>query len=368
MEESPRDVDAVRSEIDDLDANLVEMLNRRASLAQEIGLLKGRDGKPFFTPERERAIFERLAKLNQGPLLAGQLQGIFREVISAARAAETPLVAACWGPAGTFSHAAALQAFGRSAELRFEESITDVFLSVEHRKAHYGVVPIENSIAGIVPETLDGFPLTNVKICAEVYLPVHHHLVTTCASLESIERVYAGPQPAAQCRHWLRENLRHATVVQATPTSRAAQLALEDPAGAAVANRMGAELVGIPILREHIEDNPHNRTRFLVVGFNEPNKTGADKTSLMFNLRNKPGELHRALGALVAQEVNLQMIESRPAPRASFEYLFFCDCEGHRVDPHLERAIEALKGCALETIVLGSYPAADPLAPPGSPG
>lgn len=357
-------MDSVRVEIDAVDEELVRLLNRRVELAQEIGRLKGRDGKPFFTPERERAIFERLAKLNEGPMQTRHLKGIFREVISAARAAETRLVAACWGPEGTFSHLAALQTFGSAADVRFEESITDVFLAVEHGQANYGVVPIENSIAGVVPETLDAFPLTNVKICAEVYLAIHHHLAGTAESLGAIQRVYAGPQPAAQCRRWLQQHVPGAEIVDAVPTSRAAQHALKDPEGAAIVNRMGAEAAGLPILVEHIEDNPHNRTRFLVVGFNEPARTGADKTSLMFNLRNRPGELYRALGALVAQEVNLLMIESRPAPRASFEYLFFCDCEGHRTDGHLERAIAALKGFALETIVLGSYPTADALAPP----
>ena len=364
MDELPRTLDAIREEIDALDANLVELLNRRAALAQEIGRVKGRDGKPFFTPERERAIYARVGELNEGPLQARQLAGIFREVISAARAAETPLTAACWGPAGTFSHSAALQAFGHSAEVRFEESITEVFLAVEHHKADYGVVPIENSVAGVVPETLDAFPLTNVKICAEIYLHVHHHLAGAAPTLDAVERVYAGPQPTAQCRRWLRENLPGREIIEAAPTARAAEFAKNDPAGVAIVNRMGADVVGIPILREHIEDNPHNRTRFLVVGFNEPSRTGSDKTSLMFNLRNRPGELYRALGALVEQEVNLQMIESRPAPRSAFEYLFFCDCEGHREDDHLQRAIEALKRCALETVVLGSYPTADPLAPP----
>jgi chorismate mutase / prephenate dehydratase len=218
------------------------------------------------------------------------------------------------------------------------------------------VVPVENSVAGVVPETLDMFPQTNVKICAETYVPIHHHLVSVSETLEGIRRVYAGPQPAQQCKRWLRMNLPLAEVIETVPTARAAHRALDDPEGAAIANRLGAETIRIPIVSEHIEDNPHNRTRFLVIGYNEPARTGDDKTSLMFNLRNRPGELYKALGAFDREGVNLMMIESRPAQRATFEYIFYCDCSGHRTDEPLQRAIESLKTCALETTILGSYP------------
>jgi chorismate mutase/prephenate dehydratase len=355
----PRDLSIIRQELDGIDAQLVELLNQRATLAQEVGRQKELDQKPFFTPERERQIFDKLERTNPGPLQASQLASIYREIISAARALEKPLTAAYWGPPGTFTHLAAKQVFGGSSHYQAADSITDVFKAVEHRMCDYGVVPVENSTAGIVPETLDMFPQTNVKICAETYVHVHHHLASIATSLEVIERVYAGPQPSQQCRRWLRENLPKAEIMEVVPTSRAAETALKDPTGAAICNRFGAETVGIPLLAEHIEDNPQNRTRFLVIGYNEPAKTGRDKTSLMFNLRNKPGELYRALGALDAQGVNLMMIESRPAPRASFEYIFYCDCIGHRTDASLQAAIETLRGYALETTVLGSYPSTD---------
>lgn len=359
MSEEKRSLDAVRAEINAIDQDVVEKLNRRASLAQEIGLLKGKDGRPFFTPEREREVFERLAKLNHGPLLETQLRAIYREVISAARALEKTLKCSYWGPAGTFSHFAASSMFGASSDLVPADSISDVFMAVEHRDCDYGVVPVENSLAGVVPETLDMFPQTNVKICAELFVPIDHQLVSIAKDFSEIERVYAGPQPAHQCRRWLAEHLPKAMIVELAPTSRAAYKALEDPNGAAIANRLAAEIVGIPIIASHIQDSPQNRTRFLVIGFNEPAKTGRDKTSLMFNLRNKPGELYRALGALVAHDVNLLMIESRPAQRSAFEYLFFIDCIGHREEGSMQRAIESLRGLALETVVLGSYPSSD---------
>lgn len=361
-DELNRPLDEIRQDIDAIDRQLVQLLNSRASLAQEVGRVKGRDQRPYFTPERERQIYQRLEAENPGPLQSRQLVGIFREIISAARAAEKPLVSAYWGPPGTFTHVAAIQTFGTSTTFEPQDSISDVFRAVEHGKVDYGVVPVENSVAGIVPETLDMFPQTNVKICAELYVPIQHHLMTTASSLEEIETVYAGPQPSQQCKNWLKANLPKAKIVETVPTAKAAERALEDPTGAAIGNRLGSETVGIPILVENLQDSPGNRTRFLVIGYNEPAKTGNDKTSLMFNLKNRPGELYRALGAFDTEGVNLMMIESRPAQRATFEYIFYCDCSGHRSDASLQKAIETLKGYALETVILGSYPYVQPLS------
>ncbi len=361
MGETIRTLDEIRHDIDFIDSELIQLLSNRVLLAQEVGLVKGIDKRPYFTPERERAIFDRIRSLNKGPLTQKQLEAIFREVISAGRAAEKELVAAYWGPAGTYTHLASIQTFGSSATFRPEDTIQDVFLAVEHGRADYGVLPIENSVAGVVPETLDMFPQTNVKICAEIYIPIHHHLVSVAKSLDEIKRVYSGPQPAQQCRRWLRTNLPHAEIVESMPTSRAAERALNDPEGAAICNWLAAETVKIPILERHLEDNPSNRTRFVIIGYNEPARTGSDKTSLMFNVRNRPGTLVNALRAFESNNVNLMLIESRPAQRATFEYLFFCDCNGHRLDPNLLAAIDSLKEVAMETVVLGSYPYRDPL-------
>lgn len=351
----------IRQDIDAIDDELVALLSKRVELAQEVGRVKGKDNRPYFTPERERQIYEKLERINPGPLRNRQLSAIFREIISAARAAEKPLVVAYWGPPGTYTNLAAIETFGASSNFSAQDSIQDVFTAVEHGNADYGVVPVENSVAGIVPETLDMFPQTNVKICAEIYIPIHHHLLSIAPSLSDIERVFAGPQPAQQCRRWLRANLPNAQIIEVVPTSKAAEAALEDPKSAAIANKLGAETVGIPVLVEHINDNPSNRTRFIILGYNEPAKTGNDKTSVMFNLRNRPGELVTALRAFETHGVNLMMIESRPAQRATFEYIFYCDCAGHRTDESLRSSIETLRGYALETTILGSYPYRDPL-------
>jgi chorismate mutase/prephenate dehydratase len=352
------ELERIRGAIDHIDAQLIQLLNDRAKLAIEVGGLKGKENKPYFTPEREREIFEKLERENPGPLQNRQLTAIFREVISAARAAEKPLTVAYWGPAGTFTHMAALKTFGESATHTSASTIAEVFQAVEHGQADYGLVPLENSVAGVVPETLDEFPLTNVRICAEVYLPIHHHLLSHAQSLNQIRRVYAGPQPSQQCRHWLREHLPEAVIESVVPTSRAAEVAVTDHEAAAIANRMTADLTGLPVLREHIQDNANNHTRFLVIGFNEPARTGRDKTTVMFNLRNQPGALYRALRGFDEYGVNLLMIESRPAQRASFESNFFLDCVGHRHDETMCKALDELRPLTLEITVLGSYPMA----------
>lgn len=351
-----RKLSDLRARIDEIDKQLLALLNERAELAKAIGEIKTRDRKPFFTPEREQAIYRQLQKLNTGPLSHEQLVSIFREIISISRALEKAPAIAYWGPEGTFTHMAALRRFGRSAHFTPCDSIADVFAAVEQSTVDYGVVPVENSIAGVVPETLDMFPLTNARICAEVYVPIAHHLLSKCKSLNQVIRVYAGPQPIQQCRRWLRLHLPAAEIIEAIPTARAARIAGEDPHGAAIGNSLTAELVGIPILCEHIEDNPHNRTRFLVIGYNEPAPTGNDKTSMVFTLRNRPGELYRALGAFERHGVNLTMIESRPNPRGMFEYLFYVDVQGHRQDAKVRSALEELETYAREVVLLGSYP------------
>lgn len=355
-----RDVARVRAEIDALDEEIVQRLVRRAELAREIGGIKDKVSAPYFTPEREHEIFERLRGMDTGPLRPDQVVAVFREIISAARAAERPLTVSYWGPQGTYSYMALVQVFGRSTQAEPADSIADVFRSVEQGRADYGIVPIENSVAGVVLETLDAFPVTNVKICDETFVAVSHLLASAGARLDQVERVYAGPQPAQQCRQWLRANLPNAQVVPVAPTVKAAQMAMDDPAGAAIVNAMTVEMLGMTELAARIEDNPHNRTRFVVLGFNEPRPTGRDKTTLLFNLRNEPGALYNVLGAFARNGVNLTMIESRPAPRATFEYLFFADCGGHRSDPHVAQAVAEIAEIALECTVLGSYPSHDP--------
>ena len=347
-----------RKEIDRIDAEVLELLNRRAGLAQQIGQAKATTRTHYFTPEREHIVFDRLNTLNKGPLEGASVRAIYKEVISACRALEKPLTVAFLGPEGTFSHLASIAKFGTSSHFAPQASIAEVFAQVERSASDYGIVPVENSWAGVVPETLDTFMNSNLRVVSEVYQPILHNLLTRCEDLGQVKRLYSHFQPLAQCRQWLRSHLAHVEEIEASSTSKAAELSANDPGSAAIATTLAAEKYDLPILCEHIEDDASNRTRFLVLGYNEPEPTGKDKTSLMLAVPNRAGELVHALNAFEKYDVNLTMIESRPNKTAAWQYVFYIDAQGHTRDASVTKSINLLKEHALFVRVLGSYPEA----------
>jgi chorismate mutase/prephenate dehydratase len=349
----------LRRQIDAIDDQLLDLLSRRARLAQEVGHSKSRTSAQFFAPEREQQILRRLFERNPGPLPREAVGAIFREIISASLALEERLQIAYLGPAGTFSHRAALSKFGASSEPKPVDTIPDVFTEVERGRAHYGVVPVENSTEGVVPYTLDMFSQTPLKVCAEVFVPVHHHLATRAESLAQVKRLYAHPQSLAQSRAWLKEHLPKAEIVDVTSNSRSAQMAAVDSEGAAICTDIAAEIYKVPLIAVHIEDSPHNRTRFLVIGRNEPQPSGKDKTSIFFSVRHKAGALLRAMSAFNTYNINLTMIESRPTKQMPWEYVFFIDFQGHVRDESVKHALALLEEQSLFVTVLGSYPEAE---------
>ncbi|HSV73048.1 MAG TPA: prephenate dehydratase [Chthonomonadales bacterium] len=350
----------LRKEIDRIDEKIVELLGRRAALAQEIGQHKTRARTPHFTPEREHAIMKRLLALERGPLGAAAVRAIYREIISASLALEKPLTVSYLGPVGTFSHQAAIQKFGSSAGFAPADSIADIFAQTERGVADYGIAPLENSLAGAVPETLDTFTSSNLRVVSEVFVPIVHNLATHAERLEDVRTVYSHAQPFGQCRQWMRSHLAGVATVEVSSTARAAETAAnEGGSSAAICPALAAEIHNLPILFAHIEDNPSNRTRFVVLGYNEPEPTGKDKTSIMFSVRNRPGELFRAMAAFEKYDVNLTMIESRPARVSTWEYVFYVDAQGHIRDPHVSKAVNQLRDHALFVTVLGAYPAAE---------
>ena len=349
----------LRKEIDQLDEEILTLLNRRADLAIEVGRHKTRSRAQYFTPEREQVVLKRLVALNHGPLGPDAIRAIYREIISASRALEKPLSVAYLGPTGTFSHQATVSKFGSSSGFVPVESVPEVFAQVERSAADYGVVPVENSLAGVIPETLDTFMTSNLRIVSEIFVPIVHNLATHCGSLEEIQRIYTHPQPLAQSKQWLRSHLPNVEVLEASSTARAAELAAKDPKSAALCPALAAELAGLPILVAHTEDNPSNRTRFLVLGYNEPEPTGRDKTSIMFIVHHRAGELFRPMAAIEKYYVNLTMIESRPAKIANWEYIFYVDVQGHTRDTNVAKAVSLLQEHALFVRMLGSYPAAE---------
>src|SRR5438309_3711884 len=314
-------LDDWRSRINDLDDQILDLLNQRAEAALQIGDLKRRQDVPHYAPEREADIVRRLMEQNPGPLAADAVAAVWREILSGCRALEAVLTVAYLGPQATFTHQAALQHFGATATYRPARSIGEVFDDVERGRVDYGVVPVENSTEGAVNVTLDRLSLSDVLICGELRLDIVQQLLSRAADVEEIKRVVSHPQALAQCRGWLAEHLPDVTTEEALSTAAAAELAAADPTVAAIASDLAARLYGVPILRSRVEDNPHNTTRFLVVGRRPVGPTDRDKTTILFAMRNEPGSLYRILEPLARVGINLTKIESRPAKQGAGEYL-----------------------------------------------
>ncbi|HUS80044.1 MAG TPA: prephenate dehydratase [Armatimonadota bacterium] len=348
-------IDDLRGNIDDLDASIVDLLVERARIAQRIGDLKAEAERPAYAPEREAEIIRSLISGDLGPLEPDAVAAVFREIMSACRAVERRLRVAYLGPEHTFTHIAALSRFGHSCDFVAAPSIADIFRAVEAEQADLGTVPIQNSTEGVVGQTLDALLDTNLRICGELYVPVHHFLMAL-GTVEEIREVHSHPQVLAQCRGWLRERLPGVEVV-ATPSSGvAAARAAGDRSIGAIAPEPAAEAHGLSVLAANIEDLPNNRTRFFVVGDQDPAPTGRDKTSIVFSTPHRAGALHRALGVLAEHSINLTMIQSRPARGKLWEYVFFVDFAGHALEEPQAQALAALRDYCALVKVLGAYP------------
>ncbi|WP_328754364.1 prephenate dehydratase [Geomesophilobacter sediminis] len=348
----------LRQEIDAIDDKILELLNQRATLVMQVGALKTQTKSDFHVPSREREIYERLTANNPGPFPSEGVRGVFREIISASLALESPMRVAFLGPSATFSHLAAMQQFGLSAELSPERSIPAVFEAVQKGEAYYGLVPVENSTEGVISHTLDMFMESDLKINAEVLLEVSHFLLSRTGRIEDVKKVYSHPQPLAQCRKWLATNLPNIPLVDVASTTLAAQIVTEDYTAAAIASEYAASLYNLKVVKARIEDQVNNFTRFLVVGRKFADRSGDDKTSLMFSVKDEPGILHRMLVPFASRGINLTKIESRPLKGKAWEYIFYLDLSGHISDPQVAEAVQELSSCCQFVKVLGSYPRA----------
>ncbi|HLL85369.1 MAG TPA: prephenate dehydratase [Longimicrobium sp.] len=349
----------IRTEIDRIDDEILRLLNARASLVGRVAQLKERLQVPFYVPSRERQIIERLTAANPGPFPNQSIRSVFQEIFSACLSLEKTVRVAYLGPEGTFTHMAARRQFGLSARTIPAGTIAAVFDEVARGGADFGVVPVENSTEGVVNHTLDTFVESDLKISAEIVLPISHCLLARPGlELAQVERVYSHPQALAQCRKWLSTHLPRAALVEASSTSDAAHRASEDAHGAAVASEAAARVHELDILRQRIEDVTGNVTRFLLIGRQQAEPTGRDKTSVLFSTRDTPGSLHRVLGGFADRGINMTKIESRPSRRRPWEYVFFVDLDGHQRDPVLAQALELARGDCETLTVLGSYPKA----------
>ncbi len=348
----------LRDRIDEIDDTILGLLNRRASIVTEVGQIKKREQAQVHAPRREQEILERLEQQNPGPFPNEAVRAVFREIMSASLALEAPLKVAYLGPPGTFTHVACLKQFGTSASAVAVNSVKDVFNEVERGRADYGVVPIENSTEGVVAHTLDLFVDSPLKITGEILQEVSHHLLSRTGVLEDVKRIYSHPQPVAQCRAWLERHVPDVPIVEVYSTARAAELCRDEPEAAAIASDLAARLYGLAFVEKKIEDNPSNSTRFLVIARTPPERTGRDKTSVMFSIKDRVGALYDMLKPFADHGLNLSKIESRPSKRKAWEYLFYVDVEGHVDDQPVKAALEALRPQCQVLKVLGSYPVA----------
>ena len=357
-----KDLGDIRSHIDAIDARIHGLLNERARLAQLVGISKSASGKAvdFYRPEREAEVLRMALERNEGPLRDEEIARLFREIMSACLAQQEPLKVAFLGPEGTFTQAAVLKHFGSSVRALPLVSIDEVFHEVQAGVADFGVVPIENSSEGTVNHTLDMFLNSALKICGEVELRIHHHLMGRMQDLTAIKRVCAHAQALAQCRAWLDQHLPDAERIAVSSNGEGARRARDERGTAAVAGRSAAEIYGLCLLADEIEDRPDNTTRFLVGGRKLFSASGADRTTLMFSGSGPgdPGALFRLLEPLAQHGVNMTRIESRPSRKRKWDYIFFIDVEGHVSDAPVAAALAELEQRATLFRVLGSYPRA----------
>jgi chorismate mutase/prephenate dehydratase len=346
-----------RDAIDAIDAQILQLINQRAQHAHTIGKIKG--SGVVYRPEREAQVLTRIKTLNQGPLSGEAVARLFREIMSACLALEKPLTIAFLGPEGTFSQAAAIKHFGHAAATLPCASIGEAFRVVEAQAADYVVAPVENSTEGAVGRTLDLMVGTPLKVCGEVVLRIHHHLLRVTEGFAGIERVYSHAQSLAQCHEWLNKNLPAGVErISVSSNAEAARMASLDAKCAAIAGDAAAEKYVLNKLAQNIEDEPNNTTRFLVLGQQKAARSGKDKTSLVISAPNRAGALHELVEPLARHGVSMSKFESRPSRTGLWEYVFFADVEGFVEDDNIQSALAELQDVAAFVKVLGSYPQA----------
>lgn len=353
-------LEQIRKSIDEVDDKLLELISTRAALAVEVREIKNNVSKKasFYRPEREAQILKRVIESNKGPLPGKEMARLFREIISACLALEEQLNIAYLGPEGTFTQAATIKHFGRSVRTTALSGIDQVFREVESGNCHFGIVPIENSIEGVINLTHDMLINSSLKICGEVELRINQHLMGKAEKLDNIQKVYSHQQSFGQCRGWLNNHLLKAEQIPVNSNAEAAKLASKDIHAVAIASESAAEIYDLKILVSNIEDEPFNTTRFLVIGSKNVPPSGHDKTSLIFSTANKPGALHKMLACFSENDVSMTRIESRPSRRDMWDYVFFVDVEGHVKDESVVAALKQLEKHAAMVKLLGSYPRA----------
>ena len=362
MTEQEQALKVLRDQIDSIDQQIHRLLNERAKCAQQVAEVKqkyqGEQDAVFYRPEREAQVLRRVMERNEGPLPDKEVARLFREIMSVCLALEKPMRVAFLGPEGTFTQQAALKHFGHSADSAPMNTLDQVFREVEAGAAHYGVVPIENSTEGMATHTLDLFKRFNLRICGELELPIHHHLLVKDSAEPVIKRIYAHQESFAQCRSWLEAHHPDVEHCFVNSNGEGAKRASEDPQSAAIAGEMAVELYQLDVLERNIEDQPDNSTRFLILSNQDVGPSGDDKTSILMCARDKPGALYSLLEPFHRHGISLTRIETRPAGQGGWSYMFYIDFEGHADEPAVQKVLEELESSSVELKLLGSYPKA----------
>ena len=357
----PREeMETLRAGIDSVDEEIVRLLDRRAWLARRIGEIKHQNGLAAYAPARERVVLDRVADLGEGEFPRRGLQAVFREIISSSISLEGRLKVAYLGPEATFTHEAALRSFGSSIELEPQITVAEVFARVERGDVQHGVVPVENSMEGAVTHTLDELMNSPLKICGEVYLPVSQNLISSEASMDRVSLVYSHPMALAQAASWLRRELPWASLEDVDSTAEAARRASDEPGVAAVGSVLAAGAHGLKVLARNIQDARANTTRFILLGREWAARTGRDKTSVVFSVKDRPGVLKDALSAFAEEGINLTRIESRPSRKRAWTYVFFADFLGHPEEERVKRALQSLEEHCPYVSLIGAYPEGSP--------
>ncbi len=342
----------IRAMIDEIDSQILELLSQRAGYAKKTAKFK----KYYYDPVREREVFDRLLEENPGPLKSEHVEAIYREIMSACRGLQSPISVAFLGPRATFSHQAVISRFGNSIIEEPCPDIASVFDAVEKDVTNYGVVPFENSTEGVINYTLDRFSMTSIRICGEIYADIALNLISKQKDIKDIKKIFTHPKAMEQCAGWLQRNASGKEIIQMESTGLAAQRAAKSRNGGAIASLIAAEIYGLNVLEQRVEDYKDNKTRFLVIGKQKMPNTGRDKTSVLFSVRHEPGTLYRALKSFEEFGLNLTMMQARPSRKSPWEYVFFVDLKGHETDEEVKKAIQKMKKETLVLKVIGSYP------------
>ncbi len=354
--EKMNDIEILRRDIDKIDEEILDLLNKRIDIVLKIGKVKRDSNIKYYYPKREVEIIERLKKLNKGNFPNDALKIIFKEIFCASLSIEQPIAVAYLGPPATFTHMAAMKHFGSSCTFIPTNSINEVFEAVELNKATYGVVPIENSNEGIITYTIDMFMDYNLNIYAEIPHTISHHLLSKSKEGSEIKKIYSHPQPTAQCRIWLEKNMLGVPIVETASTAKAAELAAKEEHAAAIGSELAARIYELNFIERNIENYKDNVTKFLVISKTSYEDADSYRTSIMFSVKDAPGSLHEALTPFKKAKINLTRIESRPSKKKAWDYIFFVDMEGHSSEKRLKKALAELKKKCLYLKILGSYP------------